>query len=425
MQDRKSLRERLERLDRDPRGKGLSSALRERLDRVWRARSEPAPRGRDPLERFVRGDRIPTGEGPVFRSAVRFGSTHRHGRFPLGALERLPGSGLRELFDELCGVACPGEIAFLDTETTGLAGGAGTVAFLVGVGRWIPAERAFLVVQLFLEDLDREPALLSQLARELAGVRCVVTYNGRGFDIPLLRNRCVLNRRPELLDGASHLDLLPLSRRLWRLSQPDCRLATLERGVLGVARSHDVPGWEIPSVYTRYLRVGPDARLGAVFRHNRLDILSLAGLFWAADRAAQRPAATEAYGLGLLQARRRHHRACEALERCLSGELPRGARARALKELGLALKRQGRWGEALAVWEELERLAPADPTPVEERAKILEHRLKRPARALAVVEQALQRGVWSPADRKRLEQRRGRLARKAGTAPAGSKTPAR
>ncbi len=422
MQGRRSLRERLERLDRNPGGRGLSSGLRERLERVWETRPTQGAGQRHPLERFVRGSRVPTPAGSVFRAAVCFGSTHRHGRFPLGALERLPGSGLRELFDELCGVACPEEIAFLDTETTGLAGGAGTVAFLVGVGRWIPGARAFQVVQLFLEDLDREPALLSQLARELAGIRCVVTYNGRRFDVPLLRNRCVINRRPELLDGAWHLDLLPLSRSLWRLSQPDCRLATLERGVLGVARGHDVPGWEIPSVYTRYLRLGPDARLGAVFRHNRLDILSLAGLFWAADRAAQRPAADEAYGLGLLRARRRHHSACEALERCLSGELPRGARVRALKELGLALKRQGRWEEALATWEELERLAPADLTAVEEQAKLLEHRLKRPVRALAVVEEALQRGVWSPADRKRLEHRRERLARKTGPALAGTKT---
>ena len=422
MQGRRSLRERLERLDRNPRGRGLTSGLRERLERVWDTRPPQGAGQRPPLERFVRGSRVPTPAGPVFRTEVRFGSTHRHGRFPLGALERLPGSGLRELLDELCGVACPDQIAFLDTETTGLAGGAGTVAFLVGVGRWIPGARAFQVVQLFLEDLDREPALLSQLARELAGVRCVVTYNGRRFDVPLLRNRCVLNRRPGLLDGAAHLDLLPLSRSLWRLSQPDCRLATLERGVLGVARGHDVPGWEIPSVYTRYLRLGPDARLGAVFRHNRLDILSLAGLFWAADRAARRPADDEAYGLGLLRARRRHRGACEALERCLDGELPPEARIRALRELGFALKREARWEEALEAWTRLERLAPADPVAVEERAKILEHRLGRPAEALEVVERALARAPWGPSDRSRLEHRRTRLARKVGAgAPRGTR----
>ncbi len=421
----RSLRERLERLDRNRRGKGGTSGLAERLERVWQTRPEPDPGGRQPLERVVRGSRVPTEEGPVFRAAACFGRARRHGRFPLGALERLPGPGLRELLDELRHVASPDEIAFLDTETTGLAGGAGTVAFLVGVGRWVPAAGSFRIVQLFLEDLDREPALLCQLARELAGVRCVVTYNGRRFDVPLLRNRCVLNRRPEPLDGASHLDLLPLGRSLWRLTQPDCRLTTLERGVLGVGRGRDVPGWEIPAVYSRYLRLGPDARLGAVFRHNRLDILTLAGLFWAAERAAQQPAAAEAYGLGLLRARRGHHGACDTLEQCLSGNLPRGARVRALRELGKALKRQGRWGEALAAWEELERLSPGDPLPVEEQAKILEHRLNRRGEALALVERALLRGVWSPADRERLERRRSRLARRAGAAPAGTGTSTR
>ena len=410
------LADRLRRMDRA--GPCPRPGLRERLEQAW----PPARSGaRAPLERVVAGERIDTPAGDVIRVERTTPGERCHGRLEVARLGELPVPALRELFPEALGpVAEAREIAFLDTETTGLAGGAGTVAFLVGVGRWDPESRGLRVVQLFLEDLDREPALLHALARELRGTRCLVTFNGRRFDVPLLETRHVLSRAPWPLAGVPHLDLLPPARALWRSIHPDCRLTTLEAGVLGVRRRGDVPGSEIPAVYLRYLRVGDTGRMPAVFLHNRLDIVSLAGLLWAAGAASENPGGTTAYGVGLLHARRRRHGpAREALESCLAGRLGRAERLRALRELGAVLKAQGMWTRALEVWAEMRRMDPGSLLPVEEAAKALEHRLRDPAGALEIVEEALAHRWWPPRDREALEHRRARLLRKTAAGPPG------
>lgn len=394
-----------------------ASELRTRLDRllgpgrVVTAAELPPPQARAPIDRFVPGYRVETPLGSTFAAEWTAPPAYRHGRFPAAELQDLPWPGGHALFPEtLATVGAPEEIAFLDTETTGLAGGAGTVPFLVGVGRWSPAAAGFRVVQLFLEDFDREAALLEALAAELSGVRCVVTYNGRGFDLPLLENRHVLTRRPWPLEGASHLDLLPPSRTLWRHGHPDCRLSTLEASVLGYRRVGDVPGAEIPAVYADYLRRGAGARLAAVFRHNRDDLLSLAGLLWGAAQ----PGPREALGVGLLHARKgRMQEAVGFLETGLGEDLPREARARALKALALGRKREGQWEEALAACAALRQFAPGDRLGVDVAAVILEHRVGRPIDALVLVEAALAAGPWLPEDRADLEHRRNRLAAKA------------
>lgn len=363
----------------------------------------------DPIDRFVGGRRLAAPSGPAFLAEWTAPGDHRHGCLPAGELGRLLETGARALFPEHLGeVRGAEEIAFLDTETTGLAGGAGTIPFLVGVARWVPG-RGFRVAQIFLEDLDREAALLEALAEEVRGVRCLVTYNGRSYDGPLLENRHVLNRRPWPLGGAAHLDLLHPARTLWRRGHGDCRLVTLEAGVLGHRRQGDIPGAEIPALYLDYLRRGADPRLAAVFRHNCDDLLSLAGLLWAAGTGLGTPA----LGLGLLHSRRgRRQEAAPLLAAGLAEDLPRELRIKALRELLRARKEAGSWDEALEVCGALRRLCPADPTPVAEAAVLRERRLGDPAGALALVEEALARGPWTPRDREALERRRERLARK-------------
>ena len=410
------LADRLRRIGRT--GSAPRTKLRERLHRAW---PPPARSGRrTPLERLVAGERVDTPAGPVLRVERTVPAGRNHGRLPVARLAELPLPALREIFPEELGpVADAREIAFLDTETTGLAGGAGTVAFLVGVGRWDPGAGGFRVVQLFLEDLDREAALLHALARELHGTRCLVTFNGRGFDVPLLETRHVLARAPWPLAGVPHLDILPPCRTLWRSSHPDCRLATLEAGVLGFRRRGDVPGSQIPTAYLRHLRGEDAGAVPAVFLHNRLDIVSLAGLLWAAGEASKSPRGSTACGVGLLHARRRRHdRAREALESGLAGRLGRAERLRALRELGAVLKAQGMWARALEVWAEMRRLDPGALLPVEEAAKALEHRLGDPAGALGIVEGALSHPWWPPRDREALEHRRARLLRKTAALPA-------
>ena len=431
-----SLRQRLERLERTPRESPhrqppISPELRRRLDRILGtgtvatgdalaappSSAKPHPTGPPDLTRWLDAERVTVGDASALQVVWECPPAHRHGQTTVAEIATSIEGAARELFPEhLTGIDHLHQLAFLDTETTGLAGGAGTIPFQIGVGRWHPdPDRGFRVVQLFLEELHREAALLQLLARELDGVRCLVTYNGAGYDVPLLQNRHVLTRQPWPLGNATHLDLLHPARALWRATHPDCRLGTLEASLLGFGRRGDIPGAEIPPLYRAYLSGRVDPRLAAVFRHNRDDILSLAGLLAAASDAARRPRGAAALGVGLLHSRRGHAaQALPALEAALRADLTPPQRARALRELSLAHKRAGAWQEALALWRELQILDPADPFPVTEAAKALEHRLGDPAAALALVEQALANRRWIPKDRGELERRRRRLLRRAG-----------
>jgi len=163
----------------------------------------------------------------------------------------------------------------LDTETTGLATAAGTVAFLVGLGWW--EGDGFRQVQLLLPDHAEEPALLALIAERIPPTAWLVTYNGRGFDWPLLVTRFRMARR-DAPPHAGHLDLLPLVRRLFRHRMADARLRTAEAELLGLRRVGDVDGWQIPGRYLDFLRGGPADPLVEVVRHNDQDVRSLARL---------------------------------------------------------------------------------------------------------------------------------------------------
>jgi hypothetical protein len=213
----------------------------------------------------------------------------------------------------------------LDTETTGLATASGTVAFLVGLGWW--EGRAFRQAQLVLPDHADEPALLDQLARHLPSDAWIVSYNGRGFDWPLLVTRFRMARRP-VPEPDGHLDLLPVVRRLFRHRMDDARLRTVERDLLGTVRHDDVDGWEIPGRYLGFLRGGPAAPLAAVVRHNDEDVRSLALLLALLDAVYASPdgrrEAPSGDLAGLARAFDRADRPTEALA-CLDAALERTA----------------------------------------------------------------------------------------------------
>ena len=209
----------------------------------------------------------------------------------------------------------------LDTETTGLATAAGTVAFLIGLGWW--EGHRFRQVQLLLPDHAEEPAMLDEIARHIPRDAWLVTYNGRGFDWPLLVTRFRLARR-HAPEHAGHLDLLPIVRRLFRHRMDDARLGTVERMLLGVVRQDDVDGWEIPGRYLGFLRGGPAQPLAAVVRHNDEDVRSLARLLVRLDQdlgdATVRAAAPRGDLAGLARAFRRERRLEEAVA-CLDAAL--------------------------------------------------------------------------------------------------------
>jgi hypothetical protein len=216
---------------------------------------------------------------------------------PGGRVVRVDAGACRMPVDRLRLGALPGQpspdrrLVCLDTETTGLGTGAGTVAWIVGVGTW--DGDLLHVVQLLLPDHPDETALLDAVSREMGPAPVLVSYNGRSFDWPLLVARYRLHGRPAPELGG-HLDLLPVVRRLFRHRLGGARLRTVEEGLLGVARHDDVEGWAIPALYLDFLRGGAAAPLARVARHNAEDIRSLGRLLAHLDTRLADPAARPA-----------------------------------------------------------------------------------------------------------------------------------
>jgi hypothetical protein len=215
-------------------------------------------------------------------------------------------------------------VVCLDTETTGLATAAGTVAWLIGLGWWEDGDR-FRQVQLLLPDHAEERALLTALAATIAPDAWLVTYNGRGFDWPLLVTRFRMARQPAP-GHVGHLDLLPIVRRLFRHRMENARLRTAEAELLGLHRVGDIEGWEIPSRYLRFLRGGPADELVDVVRHNDQDVRSLARLLVHLETrfgdAHRRRDAVSGDLAGLARAFARDRRLGEALD-CLDAAMAR------------------------------------------------------------------------------------------------------
>jgi uncharacterized protein YprB with RNaseH-like and TPR domain len=301
-----------------------------------------------------------------------------------------------------------GDLLFFDTETTGLSGGAGTLVFLVALGR-LAGDR-LEVEQFFLADYPGEPEFLQQLAPALRSAGQFVSYNGRTFDAPLLAGRFALNRLSLSMRG--HNDLVYWARRLWRRTLGDCSLGSIERQVLGVRRGQDVAGHEVPGIYLDYLRRGWSARLPLVWEHNLQDVRSLAALFARLNRVLsgrELPQSADLASLGgWLLAAGNAERGLELLRRSLAEGDERAGRV-----LGLHLKRAGRWQEAAEVWQKLACDRRSLLAAVE-LAKHAEHRLRDPLEALAWVRQVLDWGLPLEARaRRELALRLARLQRKA------------
>ncbi|TBR10176.1 MAG: exonuclease [Lysobacter sp.] len=167
-------------------------------------------------------------------------------------------------------------LLFFDTETTGLTGGTGTRAFMIGAADW--HDGALRIRQLLIANMAAENAMLREFARWLGPSTVLASYNGRSYDAPLLRTRYRLARLPDALHGLDHLDLLHPSRRRWRGRWENCRLATIEREALCILREDDLPGAQAPAAWLAYLRGGASTDLRRVAEHNRQDVATLAQL---------------------------------------------------------------------------------------------------------------------------------------------------
>ena len=352
------------------------------------------------------------------------------------------GSALRRLLPTIPEDALdPAQWLFLDTETTGLAGGTGTYAFLVGLAWWDAG--GLEVEQLFLRDYSEEHAVLEALAARMAERRVLVTFNGRSFDWPLLETRYRMTRRIHASPPAAHLDLLHPARQLWRLKLGSVRLMELEEHILiplGAAdwrREGDIPGALIPQAYFSYLRGGGPEALSQVFRHNQMDLRGLAALATRmvallADPDSATSDAFELYGLSRMEYRRGSPEDARRLyERALRAGLPKEADRAARRELARLAKREQDFDRATELWEDILGETRDGLDAYEQLAMYYEHRARAPQRAMELTREALealriawQRGRVPPTVYRRMRERLGkRLERLEGGRASRSGAP--
>ena len=392
------------------------------------------------------GEWIESREGAVL-VVDRFYTPERlHGRVSIGSIVNTIAEGVDAL--HAIGRAWPGRdpraytsnLCFFDLETTGLAGGAGTQAFLVGCG--VIEDGGIRVRQFLLPGFEHERALLAMFARWTAAQGTLVTFNGRTFDVPLIETRYLLHRLAFPLGEMPHLDMLHPARRLWKqrptiagpaLDDDSCRLSVLERHLAGYHRVGDVPGFEMPSRYFRFIRSGDAFPLEAVLEHNRIDLISLAlvtaraiSLINEGPSSAQHP--REALGLGRLYEQSGSaenaeasyaHAAALALR---VGREP-DVRADALRRLAQCRRRAGRMAEAAAAWQELVAV-PGCPAVMRREAREAlavhhEHRSRDLQTARMFVLDVLSEGAASRV-RQQAEYRLQRLERKLATRLVGA-----
>jgi uncharacterized protein YprB with RNaseH-like and TPR domain len=308
------------------------------------------------IDKVVDGIYRPTPTGDTFVAGQVFGREYRHGQTairPEASFEALAAWAREPRFLEL-----PLEsYVFLDTETSGLAGGTGTYAFLVGAGRFQEGE--FHLEQFFMRDPAEEPALLEGLAAFLAPAKALVTFNGKAFDAPILQTRYLLHSLPAPFVDFAHLDLLPLARRLWRDRLPSRALKYLEENLLAAPRtSEEVPGYEIPYLYFDYLRTGDARPLKGVFYHNAMDVVAMAALLTHVTSILADPFSEMVeHGLDAVALAKLHEdmgqwdTAARLFERGLEMELPEADFWLTLQRLSQLQKRRGNLETAVELWE--------------------------------------------------------------------------
>lgn len=401
------------------------AALRKRVARIDRKYAESPPTPPQPVssrprparyfvENWLSGEEVVTAHGAHFETERLYDRFRRHGSLDISDLAELPCDLLDAISDGGVPSCDPSEWAFLDTETTGLAGGAGTYAFLIGVGRITP--EGFRVRQFFMREHGEEPSLLSALTEHLSHFKVLITYNGRTYDQPLLETRYRMARFRAPFDALPHLDLLHGTRRLWKLRFDSCRLVDLENQILGVEREGDLPGEMIPYVYFEYLRTGEAFHLVPILHHNAMDILTLACLTgvvpWAfrSPEQARLTHGAEMVGLGRWFRRaEQNERALELFRRAIDLGLRDELLFKTMWDIAALEKKCGREDAAMSVFTDLASSRnPLRVAALEELAKFYEHREKNYSMALEMTRSAL-----AFIDTPELRKRESRLAKRA------------
>lgn len=359
-------------------------------------------------------------DGSFYVMENRYPLSHIHGGCCLGAALNINERSLSWLCGKSDGAIPVNGFLFLDTETTGLSGGTGTVAFLVGTGFF--EDGAFVVRQYFMRDYDEEPAMLRELNKVFSAYAGLVTFNGKSFDWNLLQGRFISNRIRILLKDPLHLDLLFPARRIWGLKHDSCRLSSLEENELEERRIDDIPGVLIPSVYFKYLEDRKTADIKRVIKHNELDILSMVSLLVKMSVMLDNPLSEaggehELLGLGrIFEARGEFEMTVDCFESCAKSA-NFSIKAAAVRRLTGMYKRNGDYDRAFEHCRQI--LADSGGSNLYsmiEIAMYYEHRVKDISKALEIVEKAvrfcLMAGLTENRQLLELRKRQERLRKK-------------
>jgi len=339
------------------------SSLADKLKALGVKTGNEIPASRPPkiashtIDSVVAGSFRSTPRGDAFVAEQAFAEDYLHGN--ISHLVKSPLSLISEWANDVRIAELPiNKFAFLDTETSGMAGGTGTYAFLVGAARFVDGK--FTLQQFFLRDPSEEPAMLEALIDFLAPCEGLVTFNGKSFDAPLLATRYKMHRIPVPFKDYAHLDLLPLARRLWRDRLPSRALKYLEEHVLGFTRTSDeVPGYEIPWLYFDYLRTQDARPLGGVFYHNAMDVVAMSALLGhISDLLADPYNGRVEHGLDFIALGKLYEdlnhwdEAARLFERGLELGLTESDFGVAVRRLSILQKKRGDVDQALLLWQQ-------------------------------------------------------------------------
>lgn len=377
--------------------------LRDRIATILARGAPPTPRA-DPTRGELPFVLQQTERGPLYIHRARSGAAARVGRVPLIGARDAEAAMLALLALDPALAACDIRRAlYLDTETTGLAGGTGTVPFLLGLAWYDEASGSFMLEQALLRRLGEEGPILDLLTERIAHASMLVTYNGKAFDMPLLRTRYVMNRMtaPPALP---HLDLVHLARRVHKHRLKVRTLSALEHNVLGRVRIGDTAGEDVVACYAHFLRTGDEEALFGVVEHNAADVLAMVALVGLYGEPLGSLSGDDLAGVArTLRRAGAIDRAAELAEEAVV----RGGGTEARKARGEIAKARGDKARALADFESIAGEVD-DPLVRLELAKLYEHHVRSFAKALDFVEQGT--GETGEA----LERRRARLRRKIG-----------
>jgi len=392
-------------------GRPSLDELRDRIARIVARAPVAAPRA-NPA-----GGELPfvvqhTDRGPLYLRRERAVPGARVGRVPLVGARDADQALLALLALDPSIAGCdPKGALYLDTETTGLAGGTGTVPFLLGLAWWDEEAGVFVLEQALLRRLGEEGPILELLSTRVAAASMIVTFNGKAFDMPLLRTRYVMNRMAPPREPP-HLDLVHLARRIHRTRLRSRTLVAIEGEVLGRARIDDVAGGDIVATYMHFLRTGDDAALLGVVEHNAADVLAMVamvGLY--GERLESSYANSELDGSDIAGVARTLRQAgkLDLAADLAEVAVTRGGGSEARRARGDIAKARGDKARALADYEVLAGEVD-DPKVRLELCKLYEHHVRSFALALALVERGTGEGDEA------MEKRRSRLTRKLGRA---------